>query len=134
MCNKFIFKWSNFKYAPILIFNFLYISEIYGQPYIVTNMADAGAGSLRQAITDANGNAGADIINFNIGGAAPFTINILTKLPTIADAVTIDGTTQSGYIGAPIIELNGTSASMSNGLNITAGNSTIRGLVINRFS
>ena len=34
--------------------------------YTVTNTNDSGAGSLRQAILDANGNAGADTIEFNI--------------------------------------------------------------------
>src|SRR5262245_4245805 len=35
--------------------------------FTVVNTADSGAGSLRQAIIDANGSAGADIIDFNIG-------------------------------------------------------------------
>src|SRR5215471_6308886 len=34
--------------------------------FVVTNTNDSGAGSLRQAILDANANAGADTINFNI--------------------------------------------------------------------
>ena len=33
-----------------------------------------------------------------------------------------------------LIELNGANAGDANGLTITAGNSTIRGLVINRFT
>src|SRR6478609_1037981 len=52
--------------------------------FTVTNIADSGAGSLRQAITDANSNPGAD------------TIALLTVLPTVTEAVTIDGYTQAG--------------------------------------
>ena len=37
--------------------------------YTVTNTSNTGAGSLRQAITDANANAGADTIVFAIPGA-----------------------------------------------------------------
>ena len=36
--------------------------------YTVTNTANSGAGSLRQAILDANGHSGADDIVFNISG------------------------------------------------------------------
>src|SRR6185295_985574 len=63
------------------------------------------------------------------------TITPLSALPTITDPVVIDGSTQPGFAGVPIIELNGTSAGSGvNGLLITAGNSTVRGLVINRFN
>jgi hypothetical protein len=46
--------------------------------------------------------------------------------------------TQPGYAGSPIIELNGSQdtepGSFGNGLRIDAPNSTVRGLVINRFN
>ncbi|MEW6128691.1 MAG: C25 family cysteine peptidase [Acidobacteriota bacterium] len=101
----------------------------------VGNLNDSGTGSLRQAILDANSNAGTDTIDFCIPGAAPYTINLLAALPTITDPVIIDGKTQSGFVSSPIIELNGASAGAgANGLHITAGNSTMQGLVINRFS
>jgi hypothetical protein len=101
--------------------------------FTVTNTNDSGPGSLRQAILDANNNAGADTIAFNIPGTAG-TITPASPLPTITDAVTIDGTTQPGFAGSPLIELNGSAAGSANGLTITAGNSVARGLVINRFS
>ena len=104
--------------------------------YTVTNTADSGAGSLRQAILDANASAGLDTIAFNIAGAGPHTIDLLSALPDITDAVIIDGTTDSDFAGTPIIELNGTSAGAGvYGISIQAGGagSTIRGLVINRF-
>jgi len=65
--------------------------------FTVTNTADSGAGSLRQAITDANANGGSDTIAFNIAGAGPHTITIgATELPEITGPTVIDGTTQSG--------------------------------------
>jgi len=101
--------------------------------FTVTNTNTIGPGSLRQAILDANANPGADTIVFNIPGAGVHTIMLAFFLPTITDPVTIDGTTQPGFAGSPIIELNGANAGPTNGINITAGSSTVRGLVINRF-
>ena len=49
--------------------------------FTVTTNADAGAGSLRQAITDANGAAGADTIAFAIPGTGPHTIALASALP-----------------------------------------------------
>jgi titin len=101
--------------------------------FTVTNVADSGAGSLRQAILNANGNTGLDTIAFNISGTGPFTITPASALPTITDPVIIDGTTQPGYAGTPLIEINGSSlAASTDGLLITAGRSTVRGLAINR--
>jgi parallel beta-helix repeat protein len=104
--------------------------------FSVTNTNDSGPGSLRQAILDANANSGVrDTIAFNLPGPGPHTITPLTPLPTITDPVIIDGTTQPGFAGRPIIELNGASAGAgATGLTISAGNSTVRGLVINRFN
>ena len=100
----------------------------------VTNTNDSGAGSLRQAILNAN-HGRSDTISFNIAGGGVQTIKLLSALPTITDAVIIDGTTQTGFAGAPLIELNGAGAGAgANGLKITAGGSTVRGLVINRFA
>jgi Right handed beta helix region len=102
--------------------------------YSVTNTGDSGAGSLRQAILDANANPGADTINFSIG-TGPQTISPTSALPPITDPVTIDGTTQPGAAaGAPVIELNGASAGASAiGLDVATSDSVIRGLVVNRF-
>ena len=90
-------------------------------------------GSFRQAILDANANNGLDTIVFQIPGVGVHTINVLSALPTIADPVIIDGTSQSGYAGTPVIELNGGTLESVDGFRLAAGNSTIRGLAINRF-
>ena len=93
-----------------------------------------GQCTLRAAIQQANASGGANTITFNIPGPGPYTIQPATILPTITDPVTIDGTTQPGFSGTPIIELDGSlTGGSTNGLRLTAGSSTIRGLVINRF-
>jgi CSLREA domain-containing protein/uncharacterized repeat protein (TIGR01451 family) len=90
--------------------------------------------TLREAINAANGNAGTDTINFAIGSGAQ-TIMLASGLPTILGTVTINATTQAGFAGAPLIELNGANAGLSaNGLTLNASNCTIRGLIINRFA
>jgi parallel beta-helix repeat protein len=59
---------------------------------VVTNTNDAGAGSLRQAITDANLNVGPDDISFDPSVfGTPQTINLLTALPTISSPLTVLG-------------------------------------------
>ena len=66
-----------------------------------------------------------------------YTIALTDGLPTISDAVIVDGTTQSGFSGTPIIELDGSGATggvEENILTIEGGNTTIRGLVLNQFA
>ncbi len=102
--------------------------------YTVTNTGDAGTGSLRQAILDANAHPGLNTIAFNLSGTGAQTVPLLSALPTITNPVILDGTTQAGYAGSPLIVLSGTNAGANvNGLTITAGNSTVKGLVINGF-
>jgi uncharacterized repeat protein (TIGR01451 family)/CSLREA domain-containing protein len=108
--------------------------------FTVNSNADPGNGTcdsaectLREAISAANLNPGADSIVFSIA-TGPKTISLSNPLPNISEAVTIDATTQPSFSGAPLIELNGTGTGESaNGLSITGGNSTVRGLIINRF-
>jgi hypothetical protein len=102
--------------------------------FTVTNTDDAGRGSLRQAILDANGDPGPNTIIFRMRGQSVHTIAPASPLPTIISPVTIDGTTQPGFQGTPLIQLTGSGASSdAAGLTISAGNSTVRGLVINNF-
>ncbi|WP_406699610.1 Calx-beta domain-containing protein [Singulisphaera sp. Ch08] len=102
---------------------------------IVTTTEDSGPGSLRQAILNANANPGPDTIRFDVSGEGPRSIRPTSALPTITDPVTIDGTSPQGRQKAPRIELTGTDAgARANGLTITAGGSTVRGLAINGFT
>lgn len=102
--------------------------------FFVTNANNDGSGSLRWAMAQANSNPGLDTITFNIGGGGLRTIRPTSSLPTITSPVLIDGTTQPGFAGTPLIELTKNDAGFfSDGLRITAGNSTVRGLVINGY-
>jgi len=101
---------------------------------VVSTTSTSGPGSLQQAILDANATNGLDTIIFRIPGAGVHTINLAGSLPPITDSVVIDATTQPGYAGTPLIELNGTSAGGNDALRFQAGSSTIRGLAINRFA
>jgi len=97
---------------------------------VVRNTNDSGAGSLRQTILNADADTGPDTITFAVSG----TINLASPLPSITHSMVIDGTTAPGYAGQPRVELNGSGAgSGAIGLNITAGNSTVKALVLNRF-
>ena len=95
------------------------------------------AGTLRTAIIQANADtAGPTIINFDIAATgAVQTISPTQALPAITRSMTIDGTTERNYAGSPLIEINGSGAGTGvTGLTIAAGNSTVQGLTINRFT
>ena len=64
------------------------------------------------------------------------TISPTSALPTITDTIVIDGTTQTGFAGTPLIQISGTSAGAVSGLTLGAGSigSTIEGLIISNFS
>ena len=138
----------------------------------IADQGKAGDGSctLREAINNANANrdttkgdclAGSplptiDEIKFNIPSGQQ-TIIPNSALPTITEAVVIDGTTQSGFsyagthsltcpnpigkapptptitISRPVLELNGSAAGNVSGITINANGVVIRGLAINRF-
>lgn len=103
--------------------------------FTVVNVNDSGAGSLRQAILDANTAGGANLVRFQIPGTGPFTINLTAPLPAVATPMTIDGSTQTGYSNQPVVELNGASAGAEAiGLRLTTSGCSVRGLTINRFA
>lgn len=134
-----------------------------------TNAGDENC-TLREAINNANTNS--DSTNGDCRGGSPLpiidaiafkiqssqqSIILNSALPTITEAVVIDGTSQPGFtkvgtysltcpnpIGAalppqaimisrPVIELNGSLAGNVSGFTINANQVSIRGLAINRF-
>ena len=123
-------------------------------PFMVMNTADSGAGSLRKAILDSNAApppaGGTNLIEFNIPTSDPaynatsqsWTIAPLSSLPTVTAPALINGYTQPGAspntnppgMGKNTIlkiELYGQGGPvLLNGLTISAGNSTVSGLVI----
>ncbi len=99
---------------------------------VVANVNDSGVGSLRAAITSANSTAGADTITFAIATPQPWTITLLSPLPTLTDnSTTIDGTFPAGGT-APKVEIKG-AALKGSGILIHSSNNTVRGLILNGF-
>ena len=106
---------------------------------LLANKGADGFISLREAIIAANNTVGTDRIVFNIAGTGVHTITPTTALPTITDAVTIDGTTDDSFAAngnRPAIILDGNNSFAGDGLVLTstADGTTIRGFVIRDFS
>ncbi len=102
---------------------------------VVTTTADSGPGSLRQAILDSDSaNSGANTISFALPGQGVQMIAPISPLPPITSSVLIDGFSQPGYAGTPLIELSGSQQGGGDGLTITGAGVTVRGLDINSFS
>jgi hypothetical protein len=133
---------------------------------MVTTTADSGPGSLRDAINQINAdtshtlhaspsNPSVDEIDFGISTGAGYnsttgvaTIQPLSELPLITNAVVIDGYTQSGASRNPVTVTIGDNAVLNvvldsslipnpmaaDGLQIAGGNSTVEGLQIQSFS
>jgi titin len=102
--------------------------------FLVTNTGDSGSGSLRQAIFDVNATPGTSTIDFNIAPGGVQTVTPLSALPAVTNPVVIDGTSQPGFAGTPIIQLDGSKAGVAIALEFHGGNSTVDGLVISNFS
>jgi|GEM_PF-1453955 len=127
---------------------FTVVKPAHATTFTVTNTNDTGAGSLRQAITDANAAAGSHVITFNIPGTGPFVITPASALPGLGNAsitapqsITIDGCTQPGAVCTPSstvlqVQINGSNVGAGNPViginkvNDTDGGMTVRGLSI----
>jgi hypothetical protein len=109
--------------------------------FTVSSTADSGAGTLRQAILDANAAGATPVIQFNLPGTAPHTIALASALPTIANAITIDGTTQSDYDAQnpkPVVAIDGGGTVDADGLTVDyfpsgSAGPVFRALAITRF-
>ena len=101
---------------------------------VVTSSADSGPGSLREAILLANQNPGTETIMFAMTGS---TIALASALPRISGPVIIDGRTQAGYSGTPIVTIDGMGVSgTANGLDVGPGaaGTQLFGLAIDDFA
>ena len=96
----------------------------------VTTSADSGAGSLRQAIIDANAAGPGDSIVFALA-SNNLVIAPVTALPTITSALTIDGTSAGSKV-----QISGSLAGVADGLtfqNVTDAGTAVRNIVIRNF-
>ncbi len=103
--------------------------------FVVSSTSDSGPGSLRQAILDSNAATGqTNSIDFAIPGAGVQTIAPPSALPAITQAALIDGWSQPGFAGTPLVQIDGVQAGYAGGLMITGSNVTVRGLDIRDFA
>jgi predicted outer membrane repeat protein len=77
------------RHISLFLLTALFGSTTEAADFSASNLNDSGAGSLRQAILDANGAPGADVVNFAVDGS----IVLGSTLPPITDpaGLTIDG-------------------------------------------
>lgn len=114
---------------------------------LVTTTADTGAGSLRWALEQANTRTGVDTIRFNIPQTdanysildGVWHIRPASPLPSIVDAVIIEGYSQTDFITAdtnpngPEIQIDGSLVFSGSGLEVNDYNCEISGLAIINF-
>ena len=126
--------------------------------HFVTNTNTNGSGSLQQAILDTNSEGVLGITMFQLdpgdpnynSGTGLWTIfpgraSQNESLPEIDTPLILDATTQAGYNGTPLVDINGTNAFFeigfpdmpfsegSDGIDVATTGSVIRGLEITSF-
>lgn len=124
---------------------------LYGPPAappspVVTNTRDFGAGSLRAALYAAADQPGTTV-TFNLPPTDPgfsngvFTIQLTGHLPpVVADGTVVDGSTQPGFAGRPLIFVDGSAllpeevVGSVSGLLIYAANCAVKHLAFTRFN
>ncbi len=97
------------------------VAAALADPFPVANTADSGAGSLRAAITAANGHGGADKIPIETTG----TIKLLTELPAVSGDVEIVGPGAGSLTVA-----RSTAAPFFGVLRFFASTSTVSGITV----
>lgn len=128
---------------------FLPLTKAWAATFMVTSTSDAadtqtdgecetgdtGADcTLRAAVEEANQSPGPDEIQFNIPGEGPHVI-FLTEGLAVQSPMTIDGTSQPGYQGSPLIELDGSRLVVPTMAALMIDSeTTVKGLAITNFS
>jgi CSLREA domain-containing protein len=139
--------------SALLVTAFLFSSQFAPPPPVhaaipfevntLTDQTDGSCGdgtcSLRDAITLANSNAGADTIEFDVAGTITVSAALGCLPPLEEDGTTIDGTTAPGYVeaGHPVVEITagvGLSCGITAGIYIDSDNNTLTGLAIHSFA
>ena len=97
-------------------------------------ICDVANCTLREAINASNANPGKDTIAFAIPGAGPHTIQPIVDLPLIFEPVVLDATSQPGYVGTPLIALDGSAGASTGFTTFVGGMNEIRGFAIGGFN
>src|SRR5262249_12895538 len=104
--------------------------------FLVINTNNSGPGSLRQAILNANSSSALDIIQFRVG-QGPQDLIPTSPLPVITSPVILDGVSQPGFSGTPLITISGHLAGpFAEGLVLASGSSGsgVNALTIRSFN
>ncbi len=103
---------------------------------VVRNTNDSGRSSLRYVIDafDALGLGGT--IPFDIPGPGPYVIHLASPLDPLTVPAVIDASTQPGFAGSPIVEVDGSAAGPGDGivLQSPSGRAGVRSLAVGGFS
>ena len=110
----------------------------WGATFTVTNTNSVGVGSLRAQLVLANASPGADEIEFDLeetddgyDNRGFWVIQPSVPFPEVTGPVTIDATTQPGFVVDPLVVLDGTIAGPgSTGITFTGGDSAILGMSV----
>jgi hypothetical protein len=117
--------------------------------YTVTSSASSGPGSLNDTITQANYKGGdLNVINFNIPSNGGVVEIVLSQTLYIARLMVLNGFTQPGYRGSPVIRINANGnpsgialvgdvagvPPFSDGRTATSSGSTVQGFQIVNYS
>ena len=137
------------RQVVLLILCFITVTSVIANTFLVTNTNDAGTGSLRSAIQNANILPGSHVINFNIPTSDPgynsaqgvWKISLSSTLPMITHTnVLIDGESQTVFTGnpnpyGPEIMLDGNNQPWADfAFHVyNVSNVTIRGFILGRF-
>jgi len=105
----------------LISFLLVFSTSAFAADFIVTNADDTGAGSLRQAISDANGNSESDNITFDASLSGQ-TITLTSGELVISSDMTITG------LGQDNLAISGNNASRV--IRISTGTTTISQIAI----
>ncbi len=123
--------WTLMRWCLVALFSAAADAE--AATFVVTNRADSGPGTLRQQIFTANTSPGAPHrLTFNL--PAPYTISPSNAYWAVTNNTLIDGSSQPGFLGAPIVVLTGTNAAaFTPGLILGGVGSGVRAFRIEQF-
>ena len=124
---------------PVCLLSAGLLAPASAADFTVSTGADSGAGSLRQAILDANAAPGPDVILFTLDPAltsgSVHQITVTGALPDITDALTIAGIYQVGTTTSAAVEIRSTGLAAGQSiLTVTSGTTTLRNLNLVSFT
>jgi hypothetical protein len=110
------------------------VGDTTGRDGVVTLREALLAAENHRVVGDAAAGTAENTIRFAIPGNGVHTIYLHSALPALTGHITIDGTTQPGYTGTPVVALDGSAAGLKvDGLVLRGGYNTVRGLIIDHF-